>query len=80
MGMVQFMSEVDNGELTDNNYSFTLTAAPDEVSAALMGSGFLTGRMAAEHDGRGTEDHIGTIIKARTPGAARKNAAPGILC
>ena len=35
MGMVQFMSEVDNGELTDNNYSFTLAAAPDEVSAAL---------------------------------------------
>lgn len=35
MGMVQFMSEADNGELTDNNYSFTLAAAPDEVSAAL---------------------------------------------
>ena len=35
MGMVQFMSEADNGELSDNNYSFTLAAAPDEVSAAL---------------------------------------------
>lgn len=35
MGMVEFMSEADNGELTDNNYSFTLAAAPDEVSAAL---------------------------------------------
>lgn len=35
MGMVEFMSEADNGELTDNNYNFTLAAAPDEVSAAL---------------------------------------------
>ena len=35
MGMVEFMSEADSGELTDNNYSFTLAAAPDEVSAAL---------------------------------------------
>lgn len=32
--MVEFMSEADNGELTDNNYNFTLAAAPDEVSAA----------------------------------------------
>ena len=35
MGMVEFMSEADKGELTDNNYTFTLAAAPDEVSAAL---------------------------------------------
>ena len=35
MGMVEFMSEADSGELTDNNYTFTLAAAPDEVSAAL---------------------------------------------
>lgn len=35
MGMVEFMNEADSGELTDNNYTFTLAAAPDEVSAAL---------------------------------------------
>ena len=35
MGMVQFMSETDNGSITDNNYDFTITAMTDEVSAAL---------------------------------------------
>lgn len=35
MGMVQFMSETDNGSVTDNNYDFTITAMIDEVSAAL---------------------------------------------
>ena len=35
MGMVELMSEADSGELTDNNYNFTLASAPDEVSAAL---------------------------------------------
>lgn len=35
MGMVEFMSESDSGELTDNNYNFTLASAPDEVSSAL---------------------------------------------
>ena len=35
MGMVQFMSEADNGSITDNNYDFTITAMTDEVSAAL---------------------------------------------
>ena len=35
MGMVEFMSQTDAGELTDNNYHFSITAATDEVSAAL---------------------------------------------
>ena len=35
MGMVEFMSPADTGELTDNNYHFSITAATDEVSAAL---------------------------------------------
>ena len=35
MGMVQFMSEADNGSITDNNYDFTITAMTDAVSAAL---------------------------------------------
>lgn len=35
MGMVEFMSQADTGELTDNNYHFSITAATDEVSAAL---------------------------------------------
>lgn len=32
MGMVEFMSQADTGELTDNNYHFSITAATDEVS------------------------------------------------
>lgn len=36
MGMVRFMEQADNGALTDNNYQFTITAATDEVSAALI--------------------------------------------
>ena len=35
MGMVQLMNEADSGNITDNNYHFTITAATDEVSAAL---------------------------------------------
>lgn len=35
MGMVQFMSESDNGNITDNNYQFTIAAATDEVTAAI---------------------------------------------
>lgn len=35
MGLVYFMNEVDNGDITDNNYSFTLTSVTDEVTAAL---------------------------------------------
>ena len=35
MGMVQLMNEADSGNITDNNYHFNITAATDEVSAAL---------------------------------------------
>ena len=35
MGMVEFMKEADGGTVADNNYHFTITAATDEVSAAL---------------------------------------------
>ena len=35
MGMVEFMSQADTGELTDNNYHFSITAVTDEVSTAL---------------------------------------------
>ena len=35
MGMVEFMNEADSGTITDNNYHFNITAATDEVSAAL---------------------------------------------
>ena len=35
MGMVEFMDEVDSGNVTTNHYDFTITAATDEVSAAL---------------------------------------------
>ncbi len=35
MGMVEFMSQADAGELTDNNYHFSITAVTDEVSTAL---------------------------------------------
>ena len=35
MGMVAFMKETDGGTVADNNYHFTITAATDEVSAAL---------------------------------------------
>ena len=35
MGMVQFMSESDAGNITDNNYHFSISAMPDEVSASL---------------------------------------------
>ena len=38
MGMVQFMSETDNGSITDNNYDFTITAMTDEVSALSQGT------------------------------------------
>lgn len=36
MGMVKFMNDTESGELTDNNYNFNITAATDEVSAALI--------------------------------------------
>lgn len=36
MGMVKFMNDAESGELTDNNYNFSITAATDEVSAALI--------------------------------------------
>ena len=32
MGLVKFMSEVDAGNLADNDYSFTIVASPDEVT------------------------------------------------
>ena len=32
MGLVRFMSEVDNGNLADNDYSFQIVASPDEVT------------------------------------------------
>ena len=32
MGLVRFMSEVDNGNLADNDYSFDIVASPDEVT------------------------------------------------
>lgn len=35
MGMVQFMSEADAGNIMDNNYHFTITAVTDEATAAL---------------------------------------------
>ena len=35
MGMVQFMSEADAGNLTDNNYSFSIVASADEVTPKL---------------------------------------------
>ena len=35
MGMVEFMSQTDAGELTDNNCHFSITAVTDEVSTAL---------------------------------------------
>ena len=35
MGMVEFMNEADSGTITDNNYHLNITAATDEVSAAL---------------------------------------------
>ena len=36
MGMVKFMNDAESGELTDNSYNFSITAATDEVSAALI--------------------------------------------
>lgn len=36
MGMVKFMNDAENGDLTDNNYTFSITAATDEVSTALI--------------------------------------------
>lgn len=35
MGMVEFMDESDNGKIEENNYTFNIVAAPDEVSGAL---------------------------------------------
>ena len=35
MGMVEMMRQADGGELTDNNYQFTIEAATDAVTAAL---------------------------------------------
>ena len=35
MGMVSFMNEVDQGEITDENYEFQIAASPDEVSPAI---------------------------------------------
>lgn len=35
MGMVSFMNEVDQGEITEENYEFQIAASPDEVSPAI---------------------------------------------
>ena len=35
MGMVEMMRQADGGELTDNNYQFTIESATDAVTAAL---------------------------------------------
>ena len=35
MGMVQFMDQVDSGVLTDNNYTFSIATAIDEVTPML---------------------------------------------
>ena len=32
MGLVKFMSDVDAGDITDNDYSFQIVASPDEVT------------------------------------------------
>jgi len=38
MGMVQFFDNIDNGKLTDNNYSYTIAGAADEVGPLLVQS------------------------------------------
>lgn len=35
MGMVKFMDDVDAGDVTDNNYEFSIAASADEVTPAL---------------------------------------------
>lgn len=35
MGMVSFMNESDQGEITDENYNFQIVASPDEVTPAI---------------------------------------------
>ena len=35
MGMVSFMNEADQGEITEENYEFQIVASPDEVSPAI---------------------------------------------
>ncbi len=32
MGMVKFMDDVENGVITDNNYTFQMAASPDEIA------------------------------------------------
>ena len=39
MGLVRFMSEVDNGNLADNDYSFQIVASPDEVTPLVAKDG-----------------------------------------
>ena len=36
MGMVSFMNEIDQGEITEENYEFQIAASPDEVSPAIV--------------------------------------------
>ena len=36
MGMVKMMDDVDNGNLTDENYQFTIAASADEVTPKLV--------------------------------------------
>lgn len=36
MGMVSFMNEADQGEITEENYEFQIAASPDEVSPAIV--------------------------------------------
>ena len=35
MGMVSFMNEIDQGEITEENYEFQIAVSPDEVSPAI---------------------------------------------
>ena len=39
MGLVRFMSEVDSGNLADNDYSFQIVASPDEVTPLVAKDG-----------------------------------------
>lgn len=36
MGLVQFMDEVKNGNITDNEYNFTIANSPDEITSNIV--------------------------------------------
>lgn len=62
MGMVDFMNRIDSGEEMNHNYNFSMTAATDEVTAALA---------KGEVDIAAVPANLASVLYANTEGAVQ---------